>query len=113
MNFNPDPNKQAVEVIFSQKSEVHSHPPLTFNYNDDKKRTHQKHLGIILDSKLDFDIHVDNKIKQCYKMIGIIKRLSISVPRKALLTIYKSFMRPHLDYGDILYDKPGNQKFSK
>ena len=40
-------------------------------------------------------------------MIGIIKRLSVSVPRKALLTIYKSVIRPHLDYGDILFDKPG------
>ena len=44
-------------------------------------------------------------------MIGIIKRLSVSVPRKALLTIYKSFIRPHLDCGDTLYDKPGNQNF--
>ena len=44
-------------------------------------------------------------------MIGIIKRLSVSVPRKALLTIYKSFIRQHLDYGDTLYDKPENQKF--
>ena len=111
MHFNPDPNKQANEVIFSRKSKVHSHPPLTFNNNDVKKCPHQKHLGIILDSKLDFNIHVDNKIKKCYKMIGIIKRLSVSAPRKALLTIYKSFIRPHLDYGVILYDKPENQKF--
>ena len=44
-------------------------------------------------------------------MIGIIKRFSVSVPRKALLTIYKSFIRPHLDYRDILYDKPGNQNY--
>ena len=44
-------------------------------------------------------------------MTGIIKILSVSVPRKALLTIYKSFIRPHLDYGDILYDKPGNPNF--
>ena len=111
MHFNPDPNKQANEVIFSRKSKVHSHPPLTFNNNDVKKCPHQKHLGIILDSKLDFNIHVDNKIKKCYRMIGIIKRLSVSVPRKALLTIYKSFIRSHLDYGDILYDKPRNQNF--
>ena len=111
MHFNPDPNKQANEVIFSQKSKVHSHPTLTFNNNDVKQCPHQKHLGIILDSKLDFNIHVDNKLKKCYRMIGIIKRLSVSVPRKALLTIYKSFIRPHLDYGDILYDKPENQHF--
>ena len=29
-----------------------------------------------------------------------------------LLTIYKSFVRPHLDYGDIVYDQPNNQSFS-
>ena len=34
------------------------------------------------------------------------RRLSVNAPRKALLTIYQSFIRPHLDYGDILYDKP-------
>ena len=27
----------------------------------------------------------------------------------ALLTIYKSFVRPHLDYGDIIYDNPENE----
>ena len=28
-----------------------------------------------------------------------------------MLTIYQSFIRPHLDYGDILYDKPENTTF--
>ena len=31
------------------------------------------------------------------------------LPRNALLTIYKSFVRPHLDYGDILYHEPSNE----
>ena len=101
MQFNPDSSKQANEVIFSRKSKVHSYSTLTFNNNDVKKCPHQKHLRVILNSKLDFNIHVDNKIKKCYKIIGIINRLSVSAPRKALLTIYKSFIRPHLDYGDI------------
>ena len=38
-------------------------------------------------------------------MIGVIERLSVNLPRDALLRIYKSFTRPHLDYGDIIYDK--------
>ena len=29
-----------------------------------------------------------------------------------MLTIYKSFIRPHLDYGDIVYDQPSNDAFS-
>ena len=39
------------------------------------------------------------------------KRLSLSILRDSLLTIYKSFVRPHLDYADIIYDKPGNANF--
>ena len=44
-------------------------------------------------------------------MTCLIRRLSVNLPRNALLTIYKSFVRPHLDYGDILYDKPSNDNF--
>ena len=35
------------------------------------------------------------------------KKLSVNLQRSALLTIYKSFIRPHL--GDILYDRPNNE----
>ena len=76
MQFNLDSNKEANEVIFCRKSNVHSYPPLTFK-NDVKKYPCQKQLGNILDSKLDFNIHVDNKIKKFYKIVGIIKRLSV------------------------------------
>ena len=34
------------------------------------------------------------------------------LPRNALLAIYKSFVLPHLDYGDIVYDQPNNHSFS-
>ena len=60
---------------------------------------------------LIISIHTEQKIRKCNKIIGLIRRLSVCLPRKALLTIYKSFVRPHLDYGDILYDKPGNLNF--
>ena len=35
-----------------------------------------------------------------------------SIPRKLLLSIYKTFLRPHLDYCDVIYDKPHNEKFA-
>ena len=41
-------------------------------------------------------------------MIGFIKRLSLILPHNPLLTIYKLFIRHHLDYGNILCDKPNN-----
>ena len=33
--------------------------------------------------------------------------------RRSLLTIYKSFVRPLLDYADIIYDKPYNESFKE
>ena len=42
----------------------------------------------------------------------MIKKLSNTLPRDALLTIYKSFVRPYVDYGDIIYDQPQNGSFS-
>ena len=112
MQFNPDPNKQANEVIFSRKMNNNlSYPPVKFNGNSITKCSDQKHLEVVLDSKLDFNTLIDQKIKKCNKLIGLMKRLSVHLPRSALLTIYKSFIRPHLDYGDILYDKPNNENF--
>ena len=87
------------------------HPPIKFNERIITKCNHQKHLGIILHSNLNFDTHIDQKIKKCNKLIGLIRRPSVNLPRNALPRIYKSFIRPHLDYGDILYDKPNNENF--
>ena len=55
MSFNPDPKKQAQKVIFSRKSKIILHPPIVFNNNNSNnvmQTVSQKHLGIILDTRL-------------------------------------------------------------
>ena len=51
------------------------------------------------------------EISKANKGIGIIKRLSHTLPKKYLITIYKSFIRPHLDYCDVIYDQPNDESF--
>ena len=111
MVFNPDLSKQAQEVIFSRKTNKISHPTTTFNTVPVARTSCQKHLGLHLDEKLNFTQHIKIKISKANKGIGIIKRLSHILPRKSLLTIYKSFIRPHLDYCDVVYDQPNNESF--
>ena len=41
----------------------------------------------------------------------LLLKLHNFLPRAALITIYKAFIRPHLDYGDILYDQAYNMSF--
>ena len=68
-----------------------------------------KQLGMLRDSRLNFNEHVQSKTNKCYKIIGLIKNFSINLPREALLRIYRSFVRPNLEYGDIIFDKPNNE----
>ena len=113
MSFNPDPSKQAVEVYFTRRLIPPIPPVITFNNFAISVQDHQKHLGLILDQKLAFDCHLDEKIKKTNRGIGLLNRLREFLPRDSLVTIYKAHVRPHLDYGDIVYDRPGNSTFSE
>ena len=99
MSFNPDPNKQAQEVIFSRKLKKFCQPSLRFNNNNISQASSQKHLGLTLDNRLTFDEHLTNVSNKISKTIGLLRKLQNILPRPALLTIYKYFIRPHLDYG--------------
>ena len=105
IQFNPDKNKQAVQVIFSQKKEAVAHATLFFNGFETVVKAEHKYLGMILDSKLSFQSHVREAIIKARKGIGIIRFLSKYVSRDVLDQIYKLYVRPHLDYGDIIYHR--------
>ena len=111
MIFNPGLSKQAQEIIFSRKTHKISNLSTTFSTVPVARTPCQKHLGLYLDEKLNFSHHINVKISKANKGIGIIKRLSHILPRKALITIHKSFIRPHLDYRDVIYDQQNNESF--
>ena len=112
MIFNPDQNKPIKEVLFSKKIEKGIHPILFFNNIQIDKCSNEKHLGLILDEKLSFKKHINEKINKAMKIVGTVKKLNSILSRSSLLTIYKSFVRPHLDCGDVIYDQPNNQSFA-
>ena len=101
MSFNPDPQKQAVELIFSRKRIEVDHPVVSFNDIPVKQVKEHKHLGIVLDSKVSFSAHIKSAISKTRKGIGLLKYLSKYLPRHTLNELYKLYVRPHLDYGDV------------
>ena len=44
---------------------------------------------------------------------GIIRKLNKALLQHSLLTIHKSFVRPHLDYSDIIYDQPNKESLNQ
>ena len=66
---------------------------------------------MLLDVKLDFQGHLKNINSEVNKTIGLLRKLHNTLPRLPLLTIYKSFIKPHLDYGDVIYDQAYTTSF--
>ena len=75
MGFNPDHKEQAQKVIFNRKFKAISHPPLVFNNNNVIKTISPKHLGIILDTRLSLEKHLEIVLCKTNKTIGLILKL--------------------------------------
>ena len=102
MEFNPDPSKQANEVLFSCMKVSPTHPDLMFNRTIVSKVCGHKHFGLILEPDLSIDKHLNKKMTKAKKNVGILKLLS-----KCLLDqMYTALVRSHLDYCDIIYHIP-------
>ena len=84
---------------------------MLLNNNNVSQVNSEKHLVVILDVKLTFEKHLENVFNKTNKTVGLLRKLSILLPRQALATIYKAFARPHLDYDDVLYDQAFNNSF--
>ena len=123
MSFNPDISKQAQEVIFSRTLKKTPHPPLMFNSNLVNKTSSQKHLGIILDESLSFEEHLKTISVKTNKTIYLLRKLQNGLPilrklqnlllRAALITLYKSFIRPILTMVISFMNKPLIHLFMK
>ena len=103
MSFGPDPSKQA-RVIFSRKTKKTDHLLLDFNNTYISQAASEKHLGIVLDTRLTLEEHLKGVVNKTNKTIGLLFKLQNILPLAALIATYKTFDRPHLDYGISLYD---------
>ena len=97
MSFTPDISKQTQEVIFSWKSRKFTHPSVFFNNSTIVTTSNQKLLGVYVDEKPNFNEYFEEKIAITSKGISLIEKLQNKLPSNALLTIYKTFIRPQLD----------------
>ena len=100
MENDPDRNKRVQKIIFSRKLKKTTHPSLVLDNSNASLANSQKHLRTALDFKLVFNEHLGNALN---KPTGFLRKLQNSLTRKGLITIYKAFIRPHLDYDEVLY----------
>ena len=71
----------------------------------------QKHLGLVLDSKLTFNEHIKHILSKVNKSIGLLRKFQPVLPRSSLFTIYKIFILSHFNYADVVDDQSYKSTF--
>ena len=84
---------------------------LCFNNSIFSQTPYQKHFGIFLDVLGMFEEYLKVISIKVNKTIGLLRKLRKYLSRPVLITMYKAFVRPNIDYDDIIYDKAYNETF--
>ena len=64
-----------------------------------EKITEEKDLGVTIDSQLKFQKHIGIQVQKANKILGLIRRSFSYLDEEMFTTLYKSLVRPHLEYG--------------
>ena len=59
----------------------------------------EKDLGIIIDSELTFESHLEAKLGIANQMIGLIRRSFTCCTAEIVIILYRAFVRQHLEFG--------------
>ena len=96
------------EVLISNKRVKVNHPPLFLGGEQIKRVPHHKHLGLIIATDLSWREQIKEICDKANRRLGIMRSLKYKLDRLSLERIYMGFIRPLLEYGDIIWDSPGD-----
>ena len=63
----------------------------------------EKDLGVTIDKNLNFREHISSKINLANRNVGIIFRTFTYLDPEMFKNLYKSIVRPHLEYGTVIW----------
>ena len=63
----------------------------------------EKDLGVTFDSSMTYDAHISRIVNKANQMLGIVKRTFSYLNKDVFLKLYKSFIRPHLEYANVIW----------
>ena len=80
------------------------HPPLVMNNECIREVTHYKHLSLFLSNDGTGIEHIEYITSKAWQRVNIMRKFKFLLDRESLQIIYTSFIRPILEYSDIVWD---------
>ena len=104
MNWDMDFNPQKSEMMIISNKKIKSQPIITLKGSIIKQVTNHKHLGLHFTENMKWSFHIDQSIKRVNKKLGLLRRHSHTLNKKQRIDIYKTMIRPILEYGSTITD---------
>ena len=100
VTFNPSKSES---LLFSRKLYRPYHPPVCMNNQPITEVTSHKHIGFVFCSDCTWHDHFEHIKAKAWARINVMRKLKFQLDRKSLQIIYFSFIRPLLEYGDVVW----------
>lgn len=91
-------------ITFSLKQNKEHHPSLFMDGKYVDEVGFHEHLGLTLQSNMSWKKHITKMCEKAYKRLNLLKPLKYKLDRSTLICLYKSMVRPLLEYGDVVWD---------
>ena len=100
VDFNP----KTESLLITRKHSNQFHPRLKMGNTEVKEVTQHKHLGLTISKDLTWNCHINQVSENAWKRIGSLRRKKFILDRRTLNKLYITYIRPLLEYGDIIWD---------
>ena len=110
VKFNPSKSES---LLVSRKINRNVHPPLIMNGVHINEVQHHKHLGILLSNDGTWHEHIDYITSKAWQKIYVMRKLKFLLDRESLNRIFISFIRPTLEYADIVWNNCTQYEINK
>ena len=107
VKFNPNKNEV---MLFTRKFDIQDHPPVIMMDQQIQDVQFHKHLGVYFSSDCSWHHHINYIKQKAWTRINVMRNLKFVLDRKSLETIYITFIRPLLEYADIIWDNCSDQE---
>ena len=102
VQFNP---RKTESLLISRKQSAHIiHPTLYFDQIPVAEVNSHKHLGLIFNNSCHWGEHIDYIVEKASAKLNVLRCLKFDLDRKTLQCMYFSFIRPIMEYGDVIFD---------
>ena len=91
-------------MTISRKINKPHHPDIFMNDTPIAEVANHKHLGLNISKDGTHHTHIDLITEKAYRRLNILRRFKFILDRKTLETIYLTYIRPLLEYADVIWD---------